>query len=61
MDPNAYTTPFQLTKSLKRDLYPSIDPKNPAISAKGKTILITGATGGLGGVSPAIDFILFIR
>jgi len=38
MDPNAYTTPFQLTKSLKRDLYPSIDPKNPAISAKGKTI-----------------------
>ncbi|KAI4956944.1 hypothetical protein J4E86_005416 [Alternaria arbusti] len=49
MDPNAFTTPFQLTKSLKRDVYPAIDPKNSTLSAKGKTILITGATGGLGG------------
>ena len=50
MDANAYTTPFQLTKSLRREIYPSIDPKNPQLSAEGKTILITGATGGLGGV-----------
>ncbi|KAI4942641.1 hypothetical protein J4E91_009810 [Alternaria rosae] len=49
MDANAFTTPFQLTKSLKRDVYPAIDSKNPTLSAKGKTILVTGATGGLGG------------
>ncbi|KAF2203381.1 NAD(P)-binding protein [Delitschia confertaspora ATCC 74209] len=49
MDPNAFTVPFQATKSLKRELYKSIDPKNPQLKATGKTILITGATGGLGG------------
>ena len=50
MDANAYTAPFQLTKSLKREIYHSIDPKNPKLNAGGKVILITGATGGLGGV-----------
>jgi FlaA1/EpsC-like NDP-sugar epimerase len=50
MDPNAFTVPFQATKTLRRDVYPTIDPKNPELSAKGKSILITGATGGLGGV-----------
>ena len=54
MDPNAFTAPFQLTKSLKRDVYPAIDPKNPTLSAKGKTILVTGATGGLGGVRRSV-------
>ncbi|KAF2228574.1 NAD(P)-binding protein [Viridothelium virens] len=49
MDPNAYTAPFQLTKSLRRDIYPAIDPKNPELSAASKTVLITGATGGIGG------------
>lgn len=51
MDPNAYTAPFQLTKSLRREVYPAIDPKNPELKATDKTILITGATGGLGGAS----------
>lgn len=51
MDPNAFTTPFQLTKSMRREIYPAIDPKNPELSAVGKTVLITGATGGIGGVS----------
>ena len=50
MDPNAYTTPFQLTKGLHRDLYPAVDPMNPELKATGKTVLITGATGGIGGV-----------
>ncbi|KAF2203256.1 NAD(P)-binding protein [Delitschia confertaspora ATCC 74209] len=49
MDPNAFTVPFQATKSLRREVYKSIDPKNPELKATGKTILITGATGGLGG------------
>ncbi|KAJ4347561.1 hypothetical protein N0V95_005298 [Ascochyta clinopodiicola] len=49
MDPNAFTTPFQLTKTMRREIYPAIDPKNPELSAAGKTVLITGATGGIGG------------
>jgi len=50
MDANAYTTPFQFTKSLRRDVYPAIDPKNPELNAAGKVVLITGAGGGIGGV-----------
>ncbi|KAH7094405.1 hypothetical protein FB567DRAFT_2653 [Paraphoma chrysanthemicola] len=49
MDPNAFTTPFQLTKSMRRDIYPAIDPKNSELGAAGKVVLITGATGGIGG------------
>ncbi|UPX17179.1 uncharacterized protein EKO05_0007551 [Ascochyta rabiei] len=51
MDSNAFTTPFQLTKTMKREIYPAIDPNNPELSATGKTVLITGATGGIGGLS----------
>ncbi|KAJ4324424.1 hypothetical protein N0V94_001322 [Neodidymelliopsis sp. IMI 364377] len=51
MDPHAFTTPYQLTKTMRRGIYPAIDPKNPDLSAASKTILITGATGGIGGVS----------
>ncbi|KAG2162034.1 hypothetical protein JADG_001773 [Aureobasidium aubasidani] len=49
MDANAYTIPFQFTKSLRRDVYPAIDPKNPEQNAVGKVVLITGAGGGIGG------------
>ncbi|TIA09542.1 NAD(P)-binding protein [Aureobasidium pullulans] len=49
MDANAYTTPFQFTKSLRRDVYPAIDPQNPDLNAAGKVVLITGAGGGIGG------------
>ncbi|KAF3052457.1 hypothetical protein E8E11_009730 [Didymella keratinophila] len=49
MDPHALTAPFQSTKSMRREIYPAIDPKNPELSAANKTILITGATGGIGG------------
>lgn len=51
VDVNMFTTPFQLTKSMHRDLYPAVDPSNPALSAKGKVVIITGAGGGLGAVS----------
>lgn len=50
MDPHALTAPFQFTKTMRRELYPAINPENPELSARGKTILITGATGGIGGV-----------
>lgn len=47
-DPDAYTKPFQLTKTMRRGLYPAIDPKKPELSAAGKVVIITGAGGGLG-------------
>ncbi len=50
LDVNMFTSPFQLTKSMYRDLYPAIEPTNPALSAKGKVVIITGAGGGLGAV-----------
>lgn len=51
LDVNMFTSPYQLTKSMQRDVYPAIDPTNPKLSAKGKVVLITGAGGGLGNVS----------
>ncbi len=50
-DPNMFTTPFQLTKTMHRDVYPAVDPSNAALAAKGKVVIITGAGGGLGAVS----------
>ncbi|PVH99279.1 NAD(P)-binding protein [Periconia macrospinosa] len=49
-DPNAFTLPFQLTKQLRRDVYPLLEPTQPELSAKGKTVLITGVSGGIGKV-----------
>ncbi|PVH92219.1 NAD(P)-binding protein [Periconia macrospinosa] len=47
-DADAYTKPFQLTRTLHRDVYPSVDPTNPELSADNKTVLITGGGGTLG-------------
>ncbi|KAI1456431.1 NAD(P)-binding protein [Annulohypoxylon moriforme] len=47
-DPNAFTFPYQLTKRLHRDVYPLLEPTQPELSAKGKTVLITGVSGGIG-------------
>lgn len=54
-DANAYTKPFQLTKSMTRNVYPAIDPKNPENQAAGKVVIITGAGGGLGYVSQPLN------
>jgi hypothetical protein len=51
-DPDAFTFPFQLTKRIRRDVYPLIEPTQPELSAKGKTVLITGVSGGIGKVGP---------
>ena len=37
-----------LTAEWHNDTYPSIDPSNPAISAKGKTVIVTGGGKGIG-------------
>ncbi|KAI1370081.1 NAD(P)-binding protein [Hypoxylon crocopeplum] len=47
-DPDAFTLPFQLTKQYHRDVYPLLEPTQPELSAKGKTVLITGVSGGIG-------------
>lgn len=50
IDPDAYTTPFSITKSVHRDPYWAIDFKNPANDQSGKIIIITGASAGIGAV-----------
>ena len=50
-DPDAFTLPYQLTKKIRRDVYPLLEPTQPELSAKGKTVLITGVSGGIGKVS----------
>lgn len=52
VDPNQFTTPFAITKTTHRDPYPAISPTNPSNSQSGKIIIITGASSGLGEVSP---------
>ncbi|KAI1356051.1 NAD(P)-binding protein [Xylaria sp. FL0043] len=51
-DPNAFTLPYQLTKQVRRDVYPLLEPTQPELSAKGKTVLITGVSGGIGKAIP---------
>jgi len=46
-----YTTPFQLTKTIRRDPYDALSTTNPGLSAAGKVIVITGGGTGLGAVS----------
>lgn len=47
--PNDYfVTSLQFTPHMFQDQYPSIDPKNPALSLAGKVVIITGASRGIG-------------
>ncbi|KAM5368658.1 hypothetical protein ACJZ2D_009430 [Fusarium nematophilum] len=39
---------FFLTKETHREAYPAVSPSRPALSQAGKTVLITGGTGGIG-------------
>lgn len=48
IDTGAITWLAQLTKTVHRDMYPLLEPSNPALSAEGKTVLITGVSGGIG-------------
>ncbi|KAK4950603.1 hypothetical protein LTR10_010596 [Elasticomyces elasticus] len=43
-----FTKPFQPTKAMHRDVYPTVDPKNPELRVEGKVVLITGAASGIG-------------
>ena len=48
IDYDAITWPTQLTKGVHRSIYPLLEPSNPPLSATGKTVLVTGASGGIG-------------
>jgi len=54
VDPNQFSTPFLLTPTLHRDPYPAILPTNPANSQKGKIIIITGASSGIGAAAAKV-------
>ncbi|KAL7774755.1 hypothetical protein CFE70_005669 [Pyrenophora teres f. teres 0-1] len=47
-DYDTITWPVQLTSKVHRSLYSFLEPTNPTLSAVGKTILITGVSGGIG-------------
>ncbi|KAF2787996.1 NAD(P)-binding protein [Melanomma pulvis-pyrius CBS 109.77] len=49
-DINALTLSGQFTPTMHREVYPAIAPTNPANSAAGKSVLVTGATRGIGKV-----------
>jgi hypothetical protein len=51
IDPNQYTYPFQLTKSMHRDPYDELLPSKASNSQKGRIVIITGAYGGVGAVN----------
>lgn len=53
IDVDAFTKPFQLTKSMHRELYATLEPSNPDLNVSGKVVLVTGAGGTLGVVSVA--------
>jgi FlaA1/EpsC-like NDP-sugar epimerase len=59
IDPDQFTTPFMITKTKHRDPYPAILPSNPSNSQKGKIIIITGASGGIGAVRSSFFLQLF--
>lgn len=50
MDPNdlnSATWPAQLTKVVRREMYDTLQPSKPELSAEGKNVLITGVSGGI--------------
>jgi hypothetical protein len=49
-DPNAYTIPFQLTKTVHRQQSPALSPTAPDNCQKGKIVIITGGGTGIGAV-----------
>lgn len=47
--PDDYVIKSQaFTKDIYRDVYPAIDPSNPALSQAGKIVIVTGASKGIG-------------
>jgi len=54
-----FITTHQFTKTVHRDEYPSIDPTSAKLSQKGKAVIITGASQGIGKVMISHSLKLF--
>ena len=50
----AFTSPFQLTKTVHRKVYPAVSADNPSNAQPGKIILITGAGTGTGAAAARV-------
>lgn len=48
MEPDQLVRNQQFTSTTHRDIYPAIDPRQSSLSQKGKVVIITGASRGLG-------------
>jgi NADP-dependent 3-hydroxy acid dehydrogenase YdfG len=48
IDYNSIIWPAQLTQGIHRSIYPFLEPSNLVLSAVGKSVLITGVSGGIG-------------
>ena len=55
MAPDLYKL-YHFTKQMHHDVYPSISARNPDISVKGQTALISGGGSGIGFVSTQSAF-----
>jgi hypothetical protein len=50
LDDEHYVYEQLFTPTFHHDIYPSIDPLNPVLTQKDRTLLVFGATGGIGPV-----------
>lgn len=53
--PHGFTVNNAFTSFVYRDVYAAIDPSRPELSQKGKVVMVTGASRGIGAVR-SFDF-----
>jgi len=56
LPPDWAVTSMQFTRKAYTDMYPAIDPTDPRNSLRGKTVVVTGASRGIGAQSIAPAF-----